>query len=55
MASLQVILRHLQEDQYTREEMLGRLIIKAKEFIKFYCDTEEKKDRLKAARKKRGW
>jgi len=55
MSSLQVILRHLQEDQYTREEMLDRLTIKAKEFIKFYCDTEEKQARLKTARKKRGW
>jgi hypothetical protein len=55
MASLQVILRHLQEDQYTREEMLDRLTIKAREFVKFYCDTPEKVDRLKQAKKKRGW
>lgn len=55
MASLQVILRHLQEDQYTREEMLDRLTVKAQEFIHFYCDTEEKQQRLKLARKKRGW
>ena len=55
MASLQVILRHLQEDQYTSEEMLGRLTIKAREFIKFYCDTPEKVTRLKQARKTRGW
>lgn len=55
MASLQVILRHLQEDQYSREEMLDRLTIKAKEFVKFYCDTPEKSERLKKARKERGW
>lgn len=55
MASLQVILRHLQEDQYTREEMLDRLSLKAREFIKFYCDTPEKISRLKKARKERGW
>jgi hypothetical protein len=55
MASLQVILRHLQEDQYSREEMLDRLTIKAREFVKFYCDTPEKIDRLKKARKTRGW
>jgi hypothetical protein len=55
MASLQVILRHLQEDQYSREEMLDRLTIKAREFVKFYCDTPEKVDRLKQAKKKRGW
>lgn len=55
VASLQVILRHLQEDQYTSEEMLDRLTIKAREFIKFYCDTPEKKKRLKKARKIRGW
>ena len=55
MASLQVILRHLQEDQYTSEEMLGRLTIKAREFIKFYCDTPEKVARLKKTRKTRGW
>jgi len=55
MASLQVILRHLQEDQYTKEEMLDRLTIKAKEFVRFYCDTPEKKERLTAVRKKRGW
>ncbi|TXF89263.1 hypothetical protein FUA23_10960 [Neolewinella aurantiaca] len=55
MASLQVILRHLQEDQYTREEMLDRLTVKAREFVKFYCDTPEKLERLKRARKTRGW
>jgi hypothetical protein len=55
MASLQVILRHLQEDQYTREEMLDRLTVKANEFVKFYCDTPEKVERLKKTRKKRGW
>ncbi|WP_020570799.1 KilA-N domain-containing protein [Neolewinella persica] len=55
MASLQVILRHLQEDQYSREEMLDRLTIKAKEFIKFYCDTPEKIERLKQVQKQRNW
>jgi hypothetical protein len=55
MASLQVILRHLQEDQYSSEEMLDRLTIKAKEFVKFYCDTPEKIERLKHAKKQRGW
>jgi hypothetical protein len=55
MASLQVILRHLQEDQYSREEMLDRLTVKAREFVKFYCDTPEKIERLKMARKTRGW
>ena len=55
VASLQVILRHFQEDQYTRKEMLARLTIKAREFIKFYCDTPEKEDTLELAREKRGW
>jgi len=55
MASLQVILRHLQEDQYSREEMLDRLTVKAREFVKFYCDTPEKIERLKMAQKTRGW
>ena len=55
VASLQVILRHLQEDHYTRKEMLARLTIKAREFIKFYCDTPEKEDTLELAREKRGW
>jgi hypothetical protein len=55
VSGLQHLMRNWQEDQYTRDEMLQRAILKGKELIKFYCDTEKKVADLKAARKKRGW
>lgn len=55
VSGLQHLMRNWQEDQYTREEMLQRALLKARELMKFYCDTEKKVTDLKAARKKRGW
>lgn len=53
--TLQVIMRQLQEDQYTGEEKLDRLRIKAEEMIRFYCKTDAQEQRLKEHRQKRGW
>lgn len=55
VSGLQHLMRNWQEDQYTRDEMLQRAILKAKELLKFYCDTDKKVADLKVARKKRGW
>jgi hypothetical protein len=55
VSGLQHLMRNWQEDQYTRDEMLQRAILKGKELLKFYCDTDKKMEALKAARKKRGW
>jgi hypothetical protein len=53
--ALQIELRVLQEDQYSPEEKLHRLRDKADELIRFFCDSQEKVDRLKKQRKDRGW
>lgn len=55
VSGLQHLMRNWQEDQYTSEEMLQRAITKARELIKFYCDTDEKTENLLAVREKRGW
>lgn len=55
VSGLQHLIRNWQEDQYTSEEMLQRAIRKGPELIKFYCDTDEKREHLAVARKKRGW
>ena len=55
IAALQVILRHLQEDSYTSTEKYSRLAVKARELLKFYCDTPEKVAKLEARREERGW
>jgi len=55
VSGLQHLMRNWQEDQYTREEMLQRAILKAKELLKFYCDNDKKVNDLKFAQKKRGW
>lgn len=52
---LQIIMRQLQEDQYTREEKLHRLYEKAEEMVQFYCKTPEQLEHLRTHRKKRGW
>ena len=53
--TLQIIMRQLQEDQYTSEEKLDRLKVKAEEMIKFYCKLPEAVQELKHYREKRGW
>ena len=55
VSGLQHLLRNWQEDEYTREEMLQRAILKSKELLAFYCDTEKKRAALVAARQRRGW
>ena len=52
---LQIIMRQLQEDQYTGEEKLHRLTEKAEEMKQFYCKTPQQVEQLKAHREKRGW
>ncbi len=52
---LQIIMRHLQEDQYSGEEKLHRLSEKANEMVDFYCKNPEHMMELEAHRKKRGW
>ena len=52
---LQIIMRQLQEDQYTGEEKLHRLTEKADEMMQFYCKTPQHVQQLKDLRKKRGW
>ena len=53
--TLQIIMRHLQEDQYTSEEKVARLKVKAEEMIAFYCKLPETIQELKHYREKRGW
>lgn len=53
--TLQIIMRQLQEDQYTSEEKLSRLKSKATEMITFYCKLPEAVEELKHHREKRGW
>ena len=53
--TLQIIMRQLQEDQYTGAEKLDRLRDKATEMMQFYCKTPERLEELKLHRRKRGW
>ena len=55
IAGLQHLMRNWQEDQYTSDEMLQRAILKAKELLNFYCDSDKKVENLEVARRRRGW
>ncbi|MCP9237914.1 KilA-N domain-containing protein [Lewinella sp. JB7] len=55
VAALQIMLRQLQEQQYSNSEMLDYLTIKAPEVLAHYCKTEEQQYILERTRQKRGW
>ena len=54
--ALQILMRHLQEDNYTAEEKLDRLSNKAIELTTFYCNNnDEEATKHFAEKSKRGW
>lgn len=53
--ALQIIMRQLQEDQYTKEEKLDRLRQQAEELTKFYTKTPEGLSKEVTLRQERGW
>jgi hypothetical protein len=55
MSALQIVMRELQDNQYTATEKLQHLRDRAVDLLKFYCDTPQKEDTLELAREKRGW
>lgn len=55
IATLQALSQEMQEHQYSKEERLQRLRMKAKELINHYCSTAQKQDLLLLAQEKRGW
>ncbi len=55
ISALQIMLRQLQEQQYSNSEMLDYLTIKAPEILAHYCKTEEQQYLLDRTRDKRGW
>ncbi|TXF89261.1 KilA-N domain-containing protein [Neolewinella aurantiaca] len=55
MSALQIVMRELQDHQYSATEKLQHLRDRAVDLLKFYCDTPQKEDTLELARQKRGW
>lgn len=55
LAALEISMRNLQEDMYTREEKLARLTAQAEELLLHYCNTPEKVLHLTQRREERGW
>ena len=55
LSALEITMRNLQEDQYTKEEKLARLSVQADELLLYYCNTPEKVLALTQARNVRGW
>ncbi|MFT6128723.1 MAG: hypothetical protein ACJATN_000436 [Neolewinella sp.] len=55
LSSLQVVMRELQDQQFTQEEKLHHLREKAKLFLDHYADTDDKQHLLEQTIEKRGW
>ncbi len=55
LAGLEITMRNLQEDMYTKEEKLARLSVQAEELLMHYCNTPHKVLTLTQAREERGW